>query len=244
MKVPSWSRRFKVGLDWAWDLVFARDLSHLKPNMTERVSGAYFQPGDYVFRQGDPALNFYVIEKGEAEVVRRDPDTGKEEIVSVLGPGAFFGEMALIGNKQRNASIRARSPLEVTVMGRNVFTQVSESLRPLKDLIARTVARRTSEVWQRLPSAREVLERTPLSEFMDPPPQPLLQPDQGFEQALAADSSLTPALANLVNARYTLCEWDGLEAYEQRLIATLDDPASDPRLPPWIALSSHFCVTS
>ena len=58
-----------------------------------------------------------------------------------------------------------------------------------------------------------------------------------FEQALAADSSLTPALANLVNARYTLCEWDGLEAYEQRLIATLGDPASDPRWPPWIALS-------
>jgi predicted O-linked N-acetylglucosamine transferase (SPINDLY family) len=58
-----------------------------------------------------------------------------------------------------------------------------------------------------------------------------------FERAVAADSSLTPALANLVNARYTLCEWDGLEVYEQRLIATLDDPASDPRWPPWIALS-------
>jgi predicted O-linked N-acetylglucosamine transferase (SPINDLY family) len=58
-----------------------------------------------------------------------------------------------------------------------------------------------------------------------------------FEQAVAADPSLTPALANLVNARYTLCEWDGLEAYEQRLIATLDDPGSDPRWPPWIALS-------
>jgi protein O-GlcNAc transferase len=58
-----------------------------------------------------------------------------------------------------------------------------------------------------------------------------------FEHAVAADPSLTPALANLVNARYTLCEWDGLEAYEQRLIATLDDPASDPRWPPWIALS-------
>ncbi|MDQ2964139.1 MAG: glycosyltransferase, partial [Pseudomonadota bacterium] len=58
-----------------------------------------------------------------------------------------------------------------------------------------------------------------------------------FERAVAAEPSLTPALANLVNARYTLCEWDGLEAHEQRLIATLADPASDPRWPPWIALS-------
>jgi predicted O-linked N-acetylglucosamine transferase (SPINDLY family) len=58
-----------------------------------------------------------------------------------------------------------------------------------------------------------------------------------FERAAAASASLTPALANLVNARYALCAWDGLEAHEQRLIATLDDPASDPRWPPWIALS-------
>jgi len=58
-----------------------------------------------------------------------------------------------------------------------------------------------------------------------------------FERAVAANPSLTPALANLVNARYGLCEWDGLEACEQRLLATLDEPSSDPRWPPWIALS-------
>jgi predicted O-linked N-acetylglucosamine transferase (SPINDLY family) len=58
-----------------------------------------------------------------------------------------------------------------------------------------------------------------------------------FEHAVAANPSLTPALANLVNARYSLCEWDGLQAHEERLAATLDDPASDPRWSPWIALS-------
>jgi predicted O-linked N-acetylglucosamine transferase (SPINDLY family) len=58
-----------------------------------------------------------------------------------------------------------------------------------------------------------------------------------FERAVAADASLAPALANLVYARYTLCEWDGLEKCEQRLGATLDDPQGDPRWPPWIALS-------
>ncbi|HVP88198.1 MAG TPA: tetratricopeptide repeat-containing glycosyltransferase family protein, partial [Casimicrobiaceae bacterium] len=58
-----------------------------------------------------------------------------------------------------------------------------------------------------------------------------------FERAVAADGTLTPALANLVYLRYTLCEWDGLEASEERLVATLDDPSSDPRWSPWIALS-------
>lgn len=58
-----------------------------------------------------------------------------------------------------------------------------------------------------------------------------------FERAVAANPSLTPALANLINTRYTLCEWEGLEAYEAQLVATLDDAGSDPRWPPWIALS-------
>jgi predicted O-linked N-acetylglucosamine transferase (SPINDLY family) len=58
-----------------------------------------------------------------------------------------------------------------------------------------------------------------------------------FERAVAVEPSLTPALANLVNIRYTLCAWDGLEQHEQRLMATLDNPSSDPRWPPWIALS-------
>ena len=58
-----------------------------------------------------------------------------------------------------------------------------------------------------------------------------------FEHSAAIDPALTPALANLVNVRYTLCEWDGLEVHERRLIATLDAPDSDPRWPPWIALS-------
>jgi len=58
-----------------------------------------------------------------------------------------------------------------------------------------------------------------------------------FERAVADNPSLTPALANLVNTRYALCEWDGLDVDERHLIATLDDPAADPRWPPWIALS-------
>jgi predicted O-linked N-acetylglucosamine transferase (SPINDLY family) len=60
---------------------------------------------------------------------------------------------------------------------------------------------------------------------------------EAFQRAVAANAALTPALANLVNTRYALCEWDGLEPLEERLIATLDEAFNDPRLPPWIALS-------
>jgi len=58
-----------------------------------------------------------------------------------------------------------------------------------------------------------------------------------FERAVAAAPTLTPALANRIYARYTLCAWDGLDACEQQLIATLDDAQSDRRWSPWIALA-------
>ena len=60
---------------------------------------------------------------------------------------------------------------------------------------------------------------------------------QAFEKAVAADPTLTPALANLVQSRWHLCEWNGLEAHERRLVATLDMPDSDPRWSPHIALN-------
>lgn len=76
----------------------------------------------------------------------RSEDEGKsDEIIAVLGPGDFFGEMALIDNQPRNAGIRARTPVEVVVMGRNVFTEISDSLTPFRNLLAEAVKlRRTS----------------------------------------------------------------------------------------------------
>jgi protein O-GlcNAc transferase len=58
-----------------------------------------------------------------------------------------------------------------------------------------------------------------------------------FERALELAPALTPARANLVHTRHYLCEWDGLEECEQRLVATLDDPNSDARWSPFVALA-------
>ena len=58
-----------------------------------------------------------------------------------------------------------------------------------------------------------------------------------FEQAVVADSTFTPALANLVHTCRYLCEWDGLDAIEAKLIATLEIPDADPRWSPYVALS-------
>jgi NADH dehydrogenase len=102
--------------------------------------------------------------------------------VAVLGPGSFFGEMALMGNRPRLMSVRARSEVEVLVLGKNVFTQMSSALAPLKDALAQALNRRAVDVWKEQPEVHELLRRTPLRELMEPAPQPWLKPDMTLRE--------------------------------------------------------------
>jgi len=182
-KLPSWSRRVKVGADWAWDLLFARDLVNLKTDPTERVSRAYYRPGDFVFRQGEPALNFYSVEKGTLDVIRTSDD-GSEQLVAVIGPGDFFGEMALIEKRTRSASVRARTPVEVTALGAQVFSRISKALAPLQQRLAEAIRQRTTSPWTRMPYVHAMLSVAPVSSFVEPAPY-ILGVDATFEDALA-----------------------------------------------------------
>ena len=185
-KLPSWSRRFQVGFDWAWLLLFPRDLSHLRTNQTDRVTHAHYKPGDVIIRQGDPPTDFYVIEQGEVEVARTTPAHPDGEVVTVLGPGSFFGEKALLNSEPRSATVRARTDVEVLVLGRNVFAQLSQALAPLRNALAKTLNRRMLDPWRNLPGAQDLLTRTPVRDVTEPAPQPLLKPTTTFGEALVA----------------------------------------------------------
>lgn len=64
-----------------------------------------FPAGAEVFRQGDKADAFYVIESGEVQVLRRN-DAGNEERLATLGPGDIFGELGLLRRQPRSATIK------------------------------------------------------------------------------------------------------------------------------------------
>lgn len=175
-KLPSWGRRFQVGFDWATLLVFPRDLAFVQTEQTSLVSHAHYNPGEFIFRSGDPPTNFYVLEQGEVEVVRHNDGT-PGEVMAVLGSGSFFGERALIGNRPRVMSVRARTPVEVLTMGRNIFTRISGALAPLRDALTQTLNRRTVDVWKDRQPVHDLLRKTPLRELLEPVPEPLLQPN-------------------------------------------------------------------
>src|SRR5438128_2036146 len=65
-----------------------------------------FQPGDVILREGDPADRFYMIINGQALATARGPD-GAEAHLNTLGPGDYFGEIGLLNNAPRIATVRA-----------------------------------------------------------------------------------------------------------------------------------------
>lgn len=183
LKSPSWSRRVKVAFDWTWELLFPRDLAYPRVDRTERIARAHYRPGDSIFVEGEPALNFYVIERGEVEATRRDP-TGRPTVLARLGPGDFFGEIALLDGTVRMGSVRACTAVEVLVMGKDVFSQISSALTPFRTLIDQALRWRRPRLNPRLAQSWAVLEREPLSTFMEAAPEHRLSLADTFEDAV------------------------------------------------------------
>lgn len=226
-KLPSWGRRIQVGADWAWLLLFPRDLAHLRTDPTERVTHAHYEAGDYILRQGEAPANFYVLERGEVEIVRTSGDRPDGEVIAALGPGSFFGEQALINQQPRSASVRARGPVDVVVMGRNVFSTISRSLTPLRAALTAAITRRSGKFWQERPQALAALRNFQLADFIDPAPAPLLQADATLHHVTTLFATTSTDVFYVTSAGGAL---EGLVTLTDLLRAQADGLAPDTPL--------------
>ena len=92
--------------------------------------------GTQLVRQGDFAYEFFVIEDGTAEVMRDG------ERVAELGPGDFLGEMGIVGNVVRNASVVTTSPARVVVMTEQALRSMAKTNPGVADRITAAVEER------------------------------------------------------------------------------------------------------
>ncbi|XP_076176073.1 cAMP-dependent protein kinase type II regulatory subunit isoform X2 [Ptiloglossa arizonensis] len=79
------------------------------------------QPGEFIIRQGDDGDNFYVIERGKFEVYVKDPQTGVESMIHIYDNRGAFGELALLYNMPRAATIKAVTCGTLWAMDRLTF---------------------------------------------------------------------------------------------------------------------------
>ena len=119
-----------------------------------------FRQGDMVFTYGDPGDSLYVIKTGEVEVFFKD-DTGGRIVLETAREGDFFGELSLLDNGPRTASVVATRDVEALRVDRNdldhllrlhpeaaldLLTAMGRRMRVTAELLRHTASRNVNEV--------------------------------------------------------------------------------------------------
>ncbi len=116
-----------------------------------------FSPGETIVRQDDDDDELYVIERGTVAVLLERANKQASEVTR-LGPGQFFGEMALLTGEKRQATVRAVTECELTVIGHAAFHDVLAGAPNLVQELSRVLAERQTmldEHAENLPTDRE-----------------------------------------------------------------------------------------
>jgi CRP/FNR family cyclic AMP-dependent transcriptional regulator len=119
-----------------------------------------FRKGDMVFTYGDPGDSMFVIKTGEVEVFFKD-DTGGRIVLETAREGDFFGELSLLDNGPRTASVVATQDVEALRVDRNdldhllrlhpeaaldLLTAMGRRMRVTAELLRHTASRNVNEV--------------------------------------------------------------------------------------------------
>jgi len=98
----------------------------------------YFPKGTTIFRQGDPGDCAYFIRKGAVAIL--DEETNSP--VRTLAAGEYFGEIALVTNQPRTATVRTVSSVEVAVLGKENFLNMMRLMPTTEEEILHTIQTR------------------------------------------------------------------------------------------------------
>jgi glucose-6-phosphate 1-dehydrogenase len=86
--------------------------------LTLALSPTAAAPGENIVRKGEVGQEMYFISRGSVDVL-----DGDDKVIKKLGEGDFFGELALLSNQPRSATVRATTPCDMFVLERGDFTR-------------------------------------------------------------------------------------------------------------------------
>jgi putative ABC transport system ATP-binding protein len=100
-------------------------------DVAEKMSKHHYASGETIIRAGDLGSEFFLISDGEVEVIRADHEVAR------LGPGDFFGEVALISGEPRNATVVAQNAVDTFVLGKADFEAALSASQSFRDQLYR-----------------------------------------------------------------------------------------------------------
>lgn len=112
--------------------------SYERDRMCDALKIKKVKAGEAILNQGDPGDEFFILEEGECIVKKVfEPGTPAKEVLQ-YSRGDYFGELALLHNEPRAATVLAKTDVELLVLDRRSFKLV---LGPLEDILRRNSAR-------------------------------------------------------------------------------------------------------
>ncbi len=122
-----------------------RQLSRLAKRFHERSYAA----GDTIVKQGTMGIGLFIIETGNADVVFEHPD-GETAVVNHLGSTEFFGELSLLDDAPRTASVIAVDPMQCLVLTQLDFMSALEEDAEIPIVMLKELAKRFRRSMERL----------------------------------------------------------------------------------------------
>lgn len=110
-----------------------------------------YQTGQLIMRQGDTGVGAFIIRSGKVEVLQKRD--GTEQKLATLGPGEVFGEMALLDEFPRSATVRAVEPTTALGIQRWHFKGILESHPQIALALLPMLTRRIRNAEHMLPEA-------------------------------------------------------------------------------------------
>lgn len=130
--LPSWAKRLRTMLDWLVVPFFGPDIASVNASDSVGVVRHLFEPGQDIIRQGDVGRAMYIIQAGRVEVVQhRD---GTDTRVAELGPGEHFGEIAVLKDTRRTATVRAVDAVTLLRISREETRLLTQSFKAFGEL--------------------------------------------------------------------------------------------------------------
>ncbi|WP_039042930.1 Crp/Fnr family transcriptional regulator [Sporosarcina sp. ZBG7A] len=90
--------------------------------IVKTTNSVSYAKGETIYHAGEPSIGLQIVHKGRLKIYRLS-ETGKEQLVRILGPGDFTGELSLFSESVNDAYAEALEPVEICAMNRETLQQ-------------------------------------------------------------------------------------------------------------------------
>lgn len=155
MKLPGFRRKVNVAISWILSLIFPKDAVQLEYKTIQGIQHFYYCKGDVIFEKGDVGDYLYVITEGSIEVLEQE--NGTERQITVLKKGEYFGELALLNQKKRIATVRCLEDCQLIGIRKKDFHLLSTNFTKLREDFLQTQESRIKEHGKKVSDVKDYL---------------------------------------------------------------------------------------